>query len=35
LLPPEDVERAIALETVRLGDRQHKVGTFDIVLERH
>ncbi len=32
LLSPEDVEHAIALETVRIGDREHKVGTFDITL---
>ena len=32
LLPAEDMEDAIALETVRIGDREHKVGTFHITL---
>jgi protocatechuate 3,4-dioxygenase beta subunit len=34
LLQGGQVEMAIALETVRLGGREHKVGTFDIVLSR-
>ena len=34
LLPESDRERAIAVETVRIGDREHKVGTFDMVLGR-
>ncbi len=34
LLAPDDVEHAIALETVRIGGKEHKVGTFDIVLGR-
>lgn len=34
LLQDEQVEMAIALETVRLGGREHKVGTFDIALSR-
>lgn len=32
LLPGDDVEDAIALETVRIGDREHQVGTFHIRL---
>lgn len=34
LLAGDQVEMAIALETVRLGGREHKVGTFDITLTR-
>ena len=32
LLPEADRDEAIAVETVRLDGREHKVGTFDIVL---
>jgi protocatechuate 3,4-dioxygenase beta subunit len=35
LLPPGDVEEAIALETVRIDGREHKVGTFHITLKRN
>jgi protocatechuate 3,4-dioxygenase beta subunit len=34
LLQDEQVEMAIALETVRLDAREHKVGTFDFALTR-
>jgi protocatechuate 3,4-dioxygenase beta subunit len=34
LLQDDQVEMAIALETVRLDGREHKVGTFDITLSR-
>jgi len=33
LLPKEDLEKAIALETVRIDGREHKVGTFHITLK--
>lgn len=35
LLPKEGVEEAIALETVRIDGREHKVGTFHITLKNN